>query len=91
MKTGAPAFGTPEYVLACQATGQLTRRYRVPYRSSNTNASNAPDAQAAYESMMSLWGAIMGHANFLFHGAGWLEAASSAVSRNSSSTRRCCR
>ncbi|MCY4609564.1 MAG: trimethylamine methyltransferase family protein [bacterium] len=73
MKTGAPAFGTPEYVLACQATGQLTRRYRVPYRSSNTNASNAPDAQAAYESMMSLWGAIMGHANFLFHGAGWLE------------------
>ena len=73
MKSGAPAFGTPEYALACQATGQLTRRYRVPYRSSNTNASNAPDAQAAYESMMSLWGAIMGHANFLFHGAGWLE------------------
>ena len=29
--------------------------------------------QAAYESMMSLWGAIMGHANFVFHGAGWLE------------------
>ncbi len=73
MKTGAPAFGTPEYALACQATGQLTRRYRVPYRSSNTNASNAIDAQAAWESMMSLWGAIMGHANFLFHGAGWLE------------------
>ncbi len=73
MKTGAPAFGTPKYALACQATGQLTRRYRVPYRSSNTNASNAPDAQAAYESMMSLWGAIMGHANFVFHSAGWLE------------------
>ena len=73
MRSGAPAFGTPEYALACQATGQLTRRYRVPYRSSNTNASNAPDAQAAYESMMSLWGAVMGHANFVFHGAGWLE------------------
>ncbi len=73
MKSGAPAFGTPEYALACQATGQLCRRYKVPYRSSNTNASNAPDAQAAYESMMSLWGAIMGHANFVFHAAGWLE------------------
>ena len=73
MRTGAPAFGTPEYVLATQATGQLCRRYKVPYRSSNTNASNAPDAQAAYESMMSLWAAVTGHANFVFHGAGWLE------------------
>ncbi|MBC6439767.1 MAG: trimethylamine methyltransferase family protein [Rhodospirillales bacterium] len=73
MKTGAPAFGTPEYTLATQATGQLCRRYGVPYRSSNTNASNAPDAQAAYESMMSLWAAVMGHANIIFHAAGWLE------------------
>ena len=75
MKTAAPVFGTPECALACQATGQLTRRYRVPCRSSNTNASNALDAQAAYESMMSLWGAIMGHANFVFHSAGWLEGS----------------
>ena len=73
MKTGAPAFGTPEYTKACQATGQMARRYGVPYRSSNTNASNAVDAQAAYESEMSIWGAVMGHANFVFHGAGWLE------------------
>ena len=54
MKTGAPAFGTPEYISATQAGGQLARRYRLPYRSSNTNASNAVDAQAAYESVMSL-------------------------------------
>jgi trimethylamine--corrinoid protein Co-methyltransferase len=73
MKTGAPAFGTPEYTKAAQATGQLARRYRVPYRSSNTNASNTVDAQAAYESEMSIWGAVMAHANFVFHGAGWLE------------------
>jgi trimethylamine--corrinoid protein Co-methyltransferase len=73
MKTGAPAFGTPEYTKACQATGQMARRYGVPYRSSNTNASNVVDAQAAYESEMSIWGAVMGHANFVFHGAGWLE------------------
>ena len=73
MKTGAPAFGTPEYVKAVQATGQLARRYGVPYRSSNTTASNVVDAQAAYESGMSLWGTVMGHANLVFHGAGWLE------------------
>jgi trimethylamine--corrinoid protein Co-methyltransferase len=73
MKSGAPAFGTPEYTQAALAGGQLARRYGLPYRSSNTTASNAPDAQAAYESGMSLWGALMGGCNFLLHGAGWLE------------------
>ncbi|MEM7221626.1 MAG: trimethylamine methyltransferase family protein [Pseudomonadota bacterium] len=73
MKTGAPAFGTPEYTKACHATGQLARRYGVPYRSSSTTASNAVDAQAAYEAEMSLWGAVMGHANLVFHAGGWLE------------------
>ena len=73
MKTGAPAFGTPEYVAATQAGGQLARRYNLPYRSSNTNASNVVDAQAAYESVMSIWAAVMGHTNLVNHGAGWLE------------------
>ncbi len=73
MKSGAPAFGTPEYTRAALAGGQLARRYRLPYRSSNANASNTVDAQAAYESEMSIWGAVMGHANMVLHGAGWLE------------------
>ena len=73
MKTGAPAFGTPEYTRAAMAGGQLARRYNMPYRSSNTCAANAVDAQAAYESQMSLWGAVMGHANMIMHGAGWME------------------
>ncbi len=73
MKSGAPAFGTPEYTKAVLAGGQLARRYNLPYRSSNTNASNCADAQSAWESQMSLWGAIMGHANVVKHGAGWLE------------------
>ncbi len=73
MKSGAPAFGTPEYTRAALASGQLARRYRLPYRSSNANAANLVDAQAAYESEMSLWGAVMGHANIVLHGAGWLE------------------
>ena len=41
MKSGAPAFGTPEYTQAALAGGQLARRYGLPYRSSNTTASNA--------------------------------------------------
>lgn len=73
MKSGAPAFGTPEYAKATLITGQLTRRYRLPYRSSNVNASNAVDAQAAYESMISLWAAVMSGAHFIKHAAGWLE------------------
>jgi len=44
MKTGAPAFGTPEYAKATIASGQLARRYNLPLRASNATASNAPDA-----------------------------------------------
>jgi len=73
MRSGSPAFGTPEYTRAAWASGQLARRYGLPFRSSNTNASNCVDAQAAWESQMSLWGAVMGHANIIKHAAGWLE------------------
>ena len=34
MKSGAPAFGTPEYMRATQMTGQLARFYKLPMRSS---------------------------------------------------------
>jgi len=73
MKSGAPAFGTPEYVKATLAGGQLARKYAIPFRTSNVNASNAVDAQGAYESGMSLWAAFLSGANFIHHGAGWLE------------------
>jgi len=73
MKSGAPAFGTPEYARAALAGGQLARRYGIPYRSSNANACTIVDAQAAYESEMSVWSAVMGHANLVMHAAGWME------------------
>src|SRR5574337_213614 len=73
MKSGAPAFGTPEYMKTAIVGGQLARRLQLPYRSSNANAANSLDAQAAYESVFSLWGAIMGGVNLLMHGAGWME------------------
>lgn len=73
MKSGAPAFGTPEYMKATVVGGQLARRYKVPFRTSNTCAANTVDAQAAYESVFSLWGLTMGGGNLIMHGAGWLE------------------
>ena len=78
MRTGAPAFGTPESVKSQLASGQLARRYGLPWRSSNATASNVVDAQAAYETEMAVWGAIMGGVNLLYQGAGWLEGGLTA-------------
>jgi trimethylamine--corrinoid protein Co-methyltransferase len=78
MRTGAPAFGTPEYAKAQLASGQLARRYNIPFRSSNVTASNCVDIQAAYESGMSLWSTIMGGVHLIEHAAGWLEGGLTA-------------
>ncbi len=78
MRTGSPAFGTPEYVKGAIASGQMARRYGLPWRSSNATASAVVDAQAAYESEMAVWGAMMGGVNLLYQGAGWLEGGLTA-------------
>jgi trimethylamine--corrinoid protein Co-methyltransferase len=78
MRSGAPAFGTPENTKANIVAGQLARRYRLPYRTSNANASNAVDLQAAYETGMATWGAVLGGANLIYHAAGWLEGGLTA-------------
>jgi trimethylamine--corrinoid protein Co-methyltransferase len=78
MRSGAPAFGTPENARATLAAGQLARLYRLPYRASNSSASNVVDAQAAYESEMSIWSSVMAHANLVYHGAGWMEGGLTA-------------
>lgn len=78
MRSGAPAFGTPEYAKAAQASGQLARHIGVPFRSSNVTAANAVDAQAAYESQMALWGCIMGGVNLIEHAAGWMHGGLTA-------------
>jgi trimethylamine--corrinoid protein Co-methyltransferase len=78
MRSGAPAFGTPENVKANLIAGQLARRYRLPYRTSNANASNVVDLQAAYETTMATWGAALGGGNLIYHAAGWLEGGLTA-------------
>jgi trimethylamine--corrinoid protein Co-methyltransferase len=73
MKSGAPAFGTPEYMRATQMTGQLVRFYGVPMRASGVCAANVPDAQATWETCNSLWSAVQSGTNMVYHAAGWLE------------------
>ncbi|PCI03415.1 MAG: methyltransferase [Hyphomicrobiales bacterium] len=73
MKTGAPAFGTPDYMRATQMSGQMARFYGLPLRSSNANAANTPDGQAMWESSFSLWAAVSSQTNLVYHAAGWLE------------------
>jgi trimethylamine---corrinoid protein Co-methyltransferase len=73
MRSGAPAFGTPEYMRATQMTGQMARFYGLPLRASNACASNAPDGQAMWESLNSLWAAVQSGVNLVYHAAGWLE------------------
>lgn len=73
LRSGAPAFGTPENAQANLASGQLARRYNLPFRISPCNASNSCDSQSTYETMMAMMGAIFGGGNLIYHAAGWLE------------------
>ncbi|WP_028955960.1 trimethylamine methyltransferase family protein [Sulfitobacter sp. 20_GPM-1509m] len=73
MKSGAPAFGTPEYMRATQMTGQLARFYKLPMRSSGVCAANVPDGQAMWETSNSLWAAVQSGSHMVYHAAGWLE------------------
>ncbi|WP_338550614.1 trimethylamine methyltransferase family protein [Roseovarius phycicola] len=73
MKSGAPAFGTPEYMRATQMTGQMARFYGLPMRASGVCAANVPDGQAMWETSNSLWSAVQSGAHMVYHAAGWLE------------------
>jgi trimethylamine---corrinoid protein Co-methyltransferase len=78
MRTGSPAFGTPEYVNATLGGAQLARRLKIPYRSSAVNSSPVVDAQSTYETGFALWASIMSHSHLINHAAGWLEGGLSA-------------
>jgi len=78
MKSGAPAFGTPETVRAAIASGQLARHLGVPWRSQGASTSNTEDAQGGYETMLSMMGCLYGGANLVIHAAGWQEGGLTA-------------
>lgn len=75
MKSGAPMAGTPEISLMNFMIGQMARFYGVPWRTSNTlGGAKTFDAQAGYESAMTLNAVLMAGANYVWHSAGWNEA-----------------
>ena len=73
MRSGAPAFGTPEHIKMQIVSGQLARYIGLPWRSAAGSASNCVDAQGNLENTNAIWGAFLSNANLLLHSAGWLE------------------
>jgi trimethylamine--corrinoid protein Co-methyltransferase len=74
LKSGAPVFGSPESQLGIMASAQLAKRYGIPFRSGGMFASSKiPDAQSAYESVMTMLPAVQAGTHFILHAAGWLE------------------
>lgn len=74
MKSGAPMAGTPEISLMNFMIGQMARHYKVPWRTSNLlGGAKSFDAQAGYESAMTLNAVLHAGANFVWHSAGWNE------------------
>src|SRR4051795_8709550 len=75
MQSGSPSFGTPESAIGLLCTGQIARSFGLPWRSGGgLNSSQTVDAQAAYESLMTMLPTFLAGANFVMHAAGWLEA-----------------
>lgn len=73
MKSGAPAYGTPEHLKMQIGGGQLARHIGLPWRTASGAASNTADMQAAQETIMGLWGSSLAHGTLIVHTAGWLE------------------
>ena len=74
MQSGSPSFGTPESGIGVLCTGQIARHFGLPWRGGGAlNAAQTVDAQAAYESLMTLMPTFLAGANFVMHSAGWLE------------------
>lgn len=73
MKSGSPAFGTPEHVKLSTGSGQLARHIGLPWRTAAGSASNVADMQSGTENTMGLWGALQANATLTIHAAGWLE------------------
>jgi trimethylamine--corrinoid protein Co-methyltransferase len=75
MRSGVLSIGSPEMALNAASTAQMARFYNLPARCGGTVCdAKVPDAQAAYESMMSLLMAQVSGANFVLHAAGILES-----------------
>src|SRR5689334_11089702 len=74
MQSGSPCFGTPESAVGLLCTGQIARHFGLPVRSGGgLTSSQMPDAQAGYESLMTMLPTFLAGINWVMHSAGWLE------------------
>lgn len=73
MRSGSPAFGTPEQFTAALVAGQLARHVGLPFRNAAGSAANTADAQAANENQFALWGNLLSGTTVVVHAGGWLE------------------
>jgi trimethylamine--corrinoid protein Co-methyltransferase len=79
LQSGAPVLGAPESQIALLMSAQLARHYKIPFRAAGNYASSKlADAQAAYESVISMFPSMLCQPNFILHAAGWLEAGLTA-------------
>jgi trimethylamine---corrinoid protein Co-methyltransferase len=76
MQSGSPGFGGPESALGMLCSGQVARRFGIPWRAGGgfLTSSQMPDAQAAYEGLNTMLPAFLAGANYVEHSAGWLES-----------------
>ena len=72
MKTGAPAFGTPEHPRQHRRrpAGAALRPSLPDQRLQRLERRRRP---GRVETQMALWGAVNGHGNLIYHSAGWGE------------------
>jgi trimethylamine--corrinoid protein Co-methyltransferase len=74
MQSGSPTFGTPESGIGLLCTGQIARRFGLPFRTGGgLTSSQVPDAQAGYEALMTMLPTFLAGTNWVMHSAGWLE------------------
>ncbi len=76
MQSGSPGFGGPESATGLFCSGQIARRFGMPWRAGGgfLTSSQTVDAQAAYEGLNTMLPAFMAGANYIPHSAGWLES-----------------
>jgi trimethylamine--corrinoid protein Co-methyltransferase len=75
MKSGALAIGSPELSQLVIAHAQLARHYGLPSRSGGAlSDASYPDAQAGFESMMSLLTTVNSGIDFVLHAGGILSS-----------------
>jgi trimethylamine--corrinoid protein Co-methyltransferase len=76
MQSGSPGFGGPESAIGLLTSGQIARRFGLPWRAGGggLTSSTTTDVQAAYEALNTMLPAFLAGANFVLHAAGWLES-----------------